>query len=106
MSRRAVASRRGAVLGFGRDSGTSGGIMHVDRKGLKVAAELADFLEARVLPGTGVDPGDFWTGFAAILTDLAPENRALLARREALPAGPDRPATRRSSGTSPGRETA
>jgi len=58
--------------------------MQVDRKGLTVAAELADFLEARALPGTGVDPDDFWTGFAAILTDMAPENRALLARREAL----------------------
>ncbi|WP_373353761.1 malate synthase G [Pseudoroseicyclus sp. CXY001] len=56
----------------------------VERAGLKVAEELAAFLEERALPGTGVESAAFWEGFAAILADLAPKNRALLARREEL----------------------
>ncbi len=55
-------------------------------EGLQVDSGLADFLNTRALPGTGVDPASFWKGFAALLTDLAPKNRALLAKREDLQA--------------------
>ncbi|MGA0827345.1 MAG: malate synthase G [Gemmobacter sp.] len=58
----------------------------VRRAELGVAAELAQFLEARVLPGTGVDPDRFWQGFSDLVHDLGPENRALLAERDALQA--------------------
>ena len=51
--------------------------------GLSVAAELHEFV-AEAAAGTGVEPAAFWTGFAAILTDLAPRNRALLAKRDEL----------------------
>jgi malate synthase len=56
----------------------------VTKSGLQVDAQLASFVEDRALPGTGVDPHAFWDGFAAILADLAPKNRALLAKREDL----------------------
>ena len=56
----------------------------VDVFGLKVAAELHDFIEKRALPGTGVDSDAFWKGFSAIIRDLSPKNRALLARRDDL----------------------
>ena len=52
--------------------------------GLDIATELHDFIETDVLPGTGVDSAQFWKGFDAIVTDLAPENAALLAERERL----------------------
>jgi malate synthase len=55
-----------------------------DRAGLQVDGELVRFVEDEVLPGTGLDPADFWTGFAGLLADFAPKNRALLARREVL----------------------
>ncbi len=55
-----------------------------DRNGLQVAQELADFIENQALPGTGVDADAFWTGFAALLEDMGPENAALLDAREAL----------------------
>ncbi len=56
----------------------------VERYGLTVARELALFIEARALPGTGVRARDFWRGFADIVHDLGPQNRALLERREEL----------------------
>ncbi|BCH20272.1 malate synthase G [Mesorhizobium sp. L-8-3] len=56
----------------------------VETAGLKVARELRDFVEREALPGTGVEAAAFWQAFAAIVHDLAPKNRALLARRDAL----------------------
>ena len=44
---------------------------------LQVATSLHQFIEAQVLPGTGVTPEAFWKGFDAIVADLAPKNIAL-----------------------------
>ena len=52
----------------------------------RVAAELHAFIEDEVLPGLGIASEGFWRDFDALLHDLAPENRALLARRAALQA--------------------
>ena len=59
-------------------------VTRVTKSGLQVDGQLARFIEDRALPGTGVAPEAFWSGFAAILTDLAPKNRALLAKRQDL----------------------
>jgi len=56
------------------------------RAGLEVAGELAAFIEAEALPGTGLEPDAFWTGVAAIFARFAPENRRLLAVRNDLQA--------------------
>jgi malate synthase len=61
----------------------------VTRAGLSVATILADFIETRALPETGVDPERFWAGAAAIFARFAPRNRALLERRDALQAAID-----------------
>jgi malate synthase len=58
----------------------------VNRSGLAVAVELDRLVSERAAPGTGVDPAAFWAGFAAILADLGPRNRALLAKRDELQA--------------------
>ncbi|MGB3805210.1 MAG: malate synthase G [Sphingopyxis granuli] len=58
----------------------------LDRHGLSVDSRLVDFLETRALPGTGLDPDRFWADFAALLGRFAPENAALLAKREDLQA--------------------
>ena len=52
--------------------------------GLGVAASLHRFVEEEALPGSGVDPQAFWEGLDAIVHDLAPRNRELLARRDEL----------------------
>jgi malate synthase len=54
--------------------------------GLKVAAPLAAFVNTQALPGTGIDAQAFWPGVAALLDRLAPENRALLAKRDTIQA--------------------
>ena len=56
----------------------------VTKSGLQVDGQLARFIEDRALPGTGISADAFWSGFAAILADLAPKNRALLVKRQAL----------------------
>ncbi|MDP5366579.1 MAG: malate synthase G [Paracoccaceae bacterium] len=56
----------------------------VTHNGLQVDRLLFDFIEQRALPGTGVDSDRFWQGFAAMVQDLTPKNRALLAKREDL----------------------
>ncbi len=58
----------------------------VDRAGLQVASVLDRFINEEALPGTGVDPEQFWQGFSAIVSDLTPKNRALLAKRVELQA--------------------
>ncbi|BDD91843.1 malate synthase G [Pandoraea sp. NE5] len=54
------------------------------RGGLTVADNLIAFIEKEALPGTGVDVDAFWKGFDAIVHDLGPKNRALLAERDRL----------------------
>ncbi len=56
----------------------------IARGRLAVAVELHEFIETEALPGTGVDPADFWRGFDVLVADLTPVNRALLAHREQL----------------------
>ena len=51
---------------------------------LQVAEQLADFINTKVLPGSGVEQEGFWTGFDQLIHELAPENKALLARRDEL----------------------
>ncbi len=58
----------------------------LDRSGLSVDSRLADFIERRALPGTGLDAAKFWSDFAGLLSKFAPENAALLAKREDLQA--------------------
>ena len=52
--------------------------------GLSVAATLHRFVEEEALPGSGVESDAFWEGVDAIVHDLAPRNRDLLARRDEL----------------------
>jgi len=58
----------------------------IDKHGLKVASELAEFIDTQALPGTGLDAGTFWRGAADIFARIAPENRKLLALRDELQA--------------------
>jgi malate synthase len=53
----------------------------VSLHGLSVARELHDFV-GEAMVGTGVEADGFWEGFAAIVHDLGPKNRALVEKRD------------------------
>ncbi|SHF28601.1 malate synthase [Modicisalibacter ilicicola DSM 19980] len=56
----------------------------ISRHRLQVASELDRFLNEEALPGTGLDADAFWAGVDALIHELAPRNRELLAERERL----------------------
>ena len=58
----------------------------IEKQGLKVAAELAEFIDSQALDGTGIDSDTFWKGFAALVAEMTPRNRTALAKREELQA--------------------
>ncbi|WP_026619430.1 malate synthase [Ensifer sp. WSM1721] len=58
----------------------------IEKHGLKIDAGLHRFLVEEALPGTGVDPERFFSSFSELVHDLAPKNRALLAKRDELQA--------------------
>ena len=51
---------------------------------LQVASELYNFVNEDVLPGLEIQKEQFWTNFDSLIHDLAPENKALLEKREEL----------------------
>ena len=54
--------------------------------GLQVAKALYDFINNEAIPGTGIAADKFWAGAEAVINELAPKNRALLAKRDELKA--------------------
>jgi malate synthase len=59
---------------------------YVQVGGLQVAKVLYDFVNNEALPGTGLDVAGFWIGADQVINDLAPKNKALLAKRDQLQA--------------------
>ena len=62
----------------------------ITRHRLQVAPELASFIEDEALPGSGIEAERFWSGFDALVHELAPRNQELLAERDRLQAELDR----------------
>ncbi|MCU5782636.1 malate synthase G [Alcanivorax balearicus MACL04] len=56
----------------------------IKKGGLEIAAELHDLVVNEVAPGTGVDVEHFWAQLEQIVADLAPRNKALLAKRDEI----------------------
>ncbi len=62
-------------------------MLHDTRVGdLRIAKVLFDFVNAEVLPGSGVEGNHFWSGLDRLIHELAPVNRELLAKRDTLQA--------------------
>lgn len=57
--------------------------------GLQVAKVLFDFVNNEAIPGTGIEAGKFWAGVETVINDLAPKNKALLAKRDDIQAKVD-----------------
>ena len=56
---------------------------------LQVAKVLFDFINDQAIPDSGVQADAFWSGVDTLIHDLAPKNRALLAKRDELQASID-----------------
>ena len=56
----------------------------VEMGGLRVDPELYSLVRDEIAPGTGIQPEAFWRALSEIVTDLAPKNRWLLEKRNAL----------------------
>ncbi|MGN7176690.1 malate synthase G [Paenibacillus sp. FSL R5-0490] len=57
---------------------------YVKTGSLQVARELYEFINSEALPGSGVDQEQFWSGLEALINDLTPKNKALLAKRDEI----------------------
>jgi malate synthase len=57
---------------------------YIEKSGLKVDAQLVDFIENEAIPGTAVSPGAFWSGLAGLVAEFMPRNRHLLAVRDRM----------------------
>ena len=58
----------------------------IEAGALQVDKEMYDFINDEALPGTGIAPEAFWSGFDKLIHDLSPRNRELLATRDELQA--------------------
>ncbi len=52
--------------------------------GLRVAAELATFVNGELLPEIGLGQAEFWSGFESLIDEFTPRNEELLAERDRL----------------------
>lgn len=59
---------------------------YINIAGLQVAKPLCELIKNEISPGTGIKCDDAWQGFAKIINDMTPQNRALLSRRDELQA--------------------
>ncbi|MGL3607830.1 malate synthase G [Rhizobium sp. G187] len=57
-------------------------MVYVKENGLSIDERLYDFVCKHAIPGTGIDSKAFFAGLSDIIHDLAPKNRALLAKRD------------------------
>ena len=57
---------------------------YVQTNNLQVASVLYEFINEEALPGSGVDQEKFWSDFSALVQDLTPTNKELLAKRDEL----------------------
>ena len=58
----------------------------IEHSGLHIAKPIYDLVNEQICPGTGIDPDQFWSKFAALISHFAPINRELLKKRENLQA--------------------
>ncbi|ASS99637.1 malate synthase G [Geobacillus thermocatenulatus] len=57
---------------------------YVQKANIQVAKVLYDFVNEELLPNSGLDQDKFWRDFAALIADLTPRNKELLARRDEI----------------------
>ena len=54
------------------------------KENLRVDSQLLDFINSEVIPGTGIDPDNFWIKFDEAVHNLTPSNKKLIKIREEI----------------------
>ncbi len=57
---------------------------YVQKGNIQVAKVLYDFVNEELLPNSGLDQDKFWSDFGALISELTPRNKELLARRDEI----------------------
>ena len=57
---------------------------YVEASGIRIAKPLYEFVNSEALPGTSIGSDAFRGGFARLLAELAPQCKALLAKRDSI----------------------
>src|SRR5271165_5725205 len=57
---------------------------YVEQAGIRIAKPLYEFVNTECLPGTSIGADVFWSRFAGLLADLAPQCKALLDKRDSI----------------------
>src|SRR3954471_16095720 len=55
---------------------------YIKKGGIQVAQELYEFITSEALPDSELNTEQFWSGFEALIHDLTPKNKELLAIRD------------------------
>ena len=57
---------------------------YIEKNNLKIDSILFEFINKEVIPGTDITPEDFWKNFEKTVHELAPTNKLLIEKREAI----------------------
>ena len=57
---------------------------YIEKNNLKIDSKLFEFINKEVIPGTNINPEDFWRNFGKIAHELAPINKSLVEKRETI----------------------
>ncbi len=57
---------------------------YVEKNNLKIDSKLFEFINEEVIPGTNINPEDFWKNFGKIVHELTPVNKSLIEKRETI----------------------
>ena len=56
----------------------------IDKNGLKINSVLFEFINNEVIPGTNINPEDFWNKFETAVHELSLKNKDLIEKRETI----------------------
>ena len=57
---------------------------NIEKSDLKINDELYKFINEEVIPGTEINPENFWDGFSKVVYELMPINQELIKKREVI----------------------
>ena len=56
----------------------------IEKNGLRISSNLFNFINNEVIPGTDIQPNNFWNNFEKVVHALAPINKDLIDKRESI----------------------